>query len=418
MLAGLPKAPSLYNPIANPQRAKQRQQYVLRRMRELGYITAAQYDEALKAPAARSAAKSTSTRFTPSTSPKWCGRRSPSTTRTTSTRAASASTPPSARPTRKRPTPRCARACWNTTAATATAAPRATSSCRPNVERGRLRRRAGRASGQRRPARRGRAVGRREAGRGRAAHRREDRRSPARACGSPRARSIAKTAPQKRIRRGAIIRVQREGKSWQIVQLPEVEAAFISLDPQDGAIRALVGGFDFNRNKFNHVTQAWRQPGSSFKPFIYSAALEKGFTPATVITDEPVVLEAERDRQPALGAEELRRQVRGPDAACAPRSPSRRTWSRSACCRRSAPKYAQDYITRFGFDAGAASALPHHGAGRRLGHRAGRWRAPTRCSPTAATCVQPYFIHKIVDDRGNVLALAEARAAPATRRCA
>ena len=115
-----------------------------------------------------------------------------------------------------------------------------------------------------------------------------------RGCSSRRARSTPKAAPQKRIRKGAIVRVQRDGKNWQILQLPEVEAAFISLDPQDGAIRSLVGGFDFGRNKFNHVTQAWRQPGSSFKPFIYSAALEKGFTAATVVPDEPVVLEAEQ----------------------------------------------------------------------------------------------------------------------------
>src|SRR6185295_4041337 len=93
-------------------------------------------------------------------------------------------------------------------------------------------------------------------------------------------------------RKGAIVRVQRDGKNWQILQLPEIESAFISLDPQDGAIRALVGGFDFGRNKFNHVTQAWRQPGSSFKPFIYSAALEKGFTAATVINDAPLVIDA------------------------------------------------------------------------------------------------------------------------------
>src|SRR5205807_9454813 len=88
-----------------------------------------------------------------------------------------------------------------------------------------------------------------------------------------------KPPPQRRIRRGAIIRVQADasGKSWQIVQLPEVESAFISLDARDGAVRALVGGFDFGRSKFNHVTQAWRQPGSAFKPFIYSASLEKGF---------------------------------------------------------------------------------------------------------------------------------------------
>jgi penicillin-binding protein 1A len=63
-------------------------------------------------------------------------------------------------------------------------------------------------------------------------------------------------------------------------------------DPRTGAIRALVGGFDFDKNKFNHVTQAWRQPGSSFKPFIYSAALEKGFTPATVINDAPLFFSA------------------------------------------------------------------------------------------------------------------------------
>ena len=77
------------------------------------------------------------------------------------------------------------------------------------------------------------------------------------------------------------------------VQLPEVEAAFVAASPADGAIRALIGGFDFNRNKFNHVTQAWRQPGSSFKPFIYSAGLEKGYTPASVIADEPVSISAE-----------------------------------------------------------------------------------------------------------------------------
>ena len=83
-----------------------------------------------------------------------------------------------------------------------------------------------------------------------------------------------KAAPNIKIRRGAIIRVVRTAKnSWEITQLPEVEGAFVALDPRDGAIKALIGGFDFEKNKFNHVTQAWRQPGSSFKPFIYSASL-------------------------------------------------------------------------------------------------------------------------------------------------
>ena len=102
-----------------------------------------------------------------------------------------------------------------------------------------------------------------------------------------------KAPPNKRIRRGAVIRVNKDDKGqWQIVQLPEVEAAFIAASPTDGAVRALVGGFSFTRNKFNHATQAWRQPGSSFKPFIYSAALEKGYTPASVVPDEPIVISA------------------------------------------------------------------------------------------------------------------------------
>jgi penicillin-binding protein 1A len=120
-----------------------------------------------------------------------------------------------------------------------------------------------------------------------------------------------KASPNQRIRRGAIVRIQKNEKSrWQITQLPGVEAALVSVDPRDGAIRALVGGFDFGRNQYNHVTQALRQPGSSFKPFIYSAALEKGFTAATVINDGPLTFTAARRVQPWS-----RSMVRsGPDA--------------------------------------------------------------------------------------------------------
>ena len=119
-----------------------------------------------------------------------------------------------------------------------------------------------------------------------------------------------KVALNQRIRPGSIIRVQQNEKGvWQIVQLPQVEAAFVSGSPHDGAIYALVGGFDFNRNQFNHITQAWRQPGSSFKPFIYSSALEKGFTPATVINDAPSVVQRRRNRQRSLGTEKLRWQL-------------------------------------------------------------------------------------------------------------
>lgn len=102
-----------------------------------------------------------------------------------------------------------------------------------------------------------------------------------------------KITQDKRLGRGSLVRVARIGPSepWQLSYLPQVEVAFISLSPADGAVRAMVGGFDFSRNQFNHVTQAWRQPGSSFKPFIYSAALERGITPATVFDDAPITVD-------------------------------------------------------------------------------------------------------------------------------
>lgn len=99
-----------------------------------------------------------------------------------------------------------------------------------------------------------------------------------------------KVSEAMRLGRGSIVRVAKlEGKQpWQLTYLPQVEAGFVALSPDSGAIRALVGSFDFSRNQYNHVTQAWRQPGSSFKPFVYSAALERGITPATVFDDAPI----------------------------------------------------------------------------------------------------------------------------------
>jgi len=100
---------------------------------------------------------------------------------------------------------------------------------------------------------------------------------------------LAESAPPKlRVRRGAVLRVLQQGKVWSLVQWPETEGAFVALDPGNGHIRALVGGFDFHRNQFNRVTQGWRQPGSSYKPFIYSAAIESGVQPETLINDAPM----------------------------------------------------------------------------------------------------------------------------------
>ncbi|MFZ5542319.1 MAG: penicillin-binding protein 1A, partial [Pseudomonadota bacterium] len=108
-------------------------------------------------------------------------------------------------------------------------------------------------------------------------------------------RALSARAPQAlALRRGSVIRVMqrpagRGRMQWSLVQWPEVQAAFVSLDADTGRVRALVGGFDFRRAQFNHATQAWRQPGSSFKPFLYSAALERGVMPATLVNDAPFV---------------------------------------------------------------------------------------------------------------------------------
>ncbi len=109
------------------------------------------------------------------------------------------------------------------------------------------------------------------------------------------ARALAASAkPGIKLRTGAIIRIARQSdKSWAIVQVPQVEAAFVAIDYRTGAYRALVGGFDFNLKKYNHVSQAWRQPGSVMKPFVYSAALERGYSPGTQILDEKLDMPGE-----------------------------------------------------------------------------------------------------------------------------
>ncbi len=104
-------------------------------------------------------------------------------------------------------------------------------------------------------------------------------------------RGSAPEKPSDVVRVGDVIRVQLTEEGWVMAQVPEVQGAFVALDAADGAIVALAGGFDYYRSKFNRVTQAMRQPGSSFKPFIYSAALQQGFTPASFINDAPVVFE-------------------------------------------------------------------------------------------------------------------------------
>jgi len=160
-----------------------------------------------------------------------------------------------------------------------------------------------------------------------------------------------KAGPNIKIRPGAVIRVIRVSeKTWRITQLPEVESAFVALDPRTGAIRALVGGFDFQKNKFNHVTQAWRQPGSSFKPFIYSAALEKGVSPMTVVNDAPLFFSAGETGGKPWEPKNYDGEFDGPMSIRRALAKSKNMVS-IRVLQLVGAQSAQDWVTRFGFDA-------------------------------------------------------------------
>ncbi len=214
--------------------------------------------------------------------------------------------------------------------------------------------------------------------------------------------------PKTRIRRGAIIRVIKLPKGdWSITQLPEVEGAFVAMDPKDGRIHAMVGGFDYNKNKFNHVTQAWRQPGSSFKPFIYSSALEKGFTPATVVNDAPLFFDATTTGSQPWEPKNYDGTFDGP-------LPLRKALAKSKnmvsirVLQSVGVHYAQDWITRFGFEAekhpayltmalGAGSVTPMQMAQAYAVFANGGYR------------VVPQLIAKLTDNKGRVLFEAQPR---------
>jgi len=227
-------------------------------------------------------------------------------------------------------------------------------------------------------------------------------------------RMLGDKAPaNQRLRRGAVIRIQKDEKGlWQITQLPQVEAALVSIEPQDGAIRALIGGFDFNHNKYNHVTQALRQPGSSFKPFIYSAALEKGFTPATIINDAPLMFDARQTGSEPWAPSNFDGKFEGPMRMRTGLVKSKNLVS-VRILQAITPQYAQDYITRFGFDAkyhppyltmalGAGNVTPLQMVGAYAVFANGGFR------------VNPYFIERIEDAKGTVIAQARPERAGET----
>ena len=408
MLAALPKAPSSYNPIANPQRAKQRQQYVLRRMKDLGFIGEEDYETALKTPivAAR---------------------------RVADTFAVQADYV--AEMVRQAVYEQYPEDAYSRGFRVYTTIRQADQQAATDAVR------AGLLDYDRRLGYRGPegfvelpADADEDDFEEALAERAEDDQlrlalvlsvAPKELKAVLRngervtvtgeglrfaAASLQRTSPQRRIRRGAVIRLQQvQGKYWQVAQMPEAEAAFVSLDPSDGAVRALVGGFDFNRNKFNHVTQAWRQVGSAFKPFIYSAALERGFTAATVVPDEPIAIEADVTGSQRWEPKNFDGKFEGPMRLRTALVKSKNMVS-IRILDAIGVKYAQDYVTRFGFDADRhppylTMAL---GSGTTTAWQLARAYA---VFANGGYLIQPYFIHRIVDDRGNPLGIARPQRA-------
>jgi penicillin-binding protein 1A len=214
-----------------------------------------------------------------------------------------------------------------------------------------------------------------------------------------------KAAPNRRIKRGAVIRVMQEGNTWVLTQMPEVQSAFVSASTTDGAIRAMVGGFDYNRNKFNHVTQAWRQPGSAFKPFIYSASLERGLSPATIINDAPISFDAGQTGGQAWEPKNYDSKYDGPMTMRKGLMKSKNMIS-IRILHKIGAKYGQEYATRFGFDAdknppyltlalGAGNVTPLQMAGAYAVFANGGYK------------INPYLIAKVTDSDGNVLSQAK-----------
>ncbi|MDN3544084.1 penicillin-binding protein 1A [Kinneretia asaccharophila] len=221
--------------------------------------------------------------------------------------------------------------------------------------------------------------------------------------------------PKTRIRRGAVIRVLQTGGNkpfWTITQLPEVEGAFVSLDPRNGNVRAMVGGFDYAKNKFNHVTQAWRQPGSAFKPFIYSAALEKGFTPSTVVNDAPLFFDASTTGSQPWEPKNYDGTFDGP-------MPLRKALAKSKnmvsirVLQSTGVHFAQDWVGRFGFEA------EKHPAYLTMALGAGSVTPMLMAQGYAVFAngghlLTPRLIAKLTDDKGRLLYEAPALSAEDT----
>lgn len=203
---------------------------------------------------------------------------------------------------------------------------------------------------------------------------------------------------------------QPAGKKWLLAQVPEVAGAMVSVNPKDGAITSLVGGFDFYHSKFNRVIQAQRQPGSNFKPFIYAAALDKGYTPATLFNDTHVVIDS-RNMEKAWRPENSSRRVYGPTRMRVALTKSRNLVA-IRILRTIGIPYAVEYAKKFGFTdsqlrnsrnftlaLGSLSVTPLQLASGYATFSNGGFR------------VAPYFISRIEKDKAGTIYKADPKLA-------
>jgi len=206
------------------------------------------------------------------------------------------------------------------------------------------------------------------------------------------------------IKKGSVIRFVKKNKDWIPMQLPEVESALISMDPNTGAIVALVGGFSFKKNKFNHVTQAYRQPGSIFKPFIISSALEKGITPSTIINDGPLeILAKDLGTNENWVPQNYNEKFSGPIRLREGLAKSKNLIS-IRILKHISPEYSLDYIARFGFNP--KKYKPYLSMALGVGE-ATAWEMVRAYSVFAngGFLKTPFYIDKIIDSKGRNIRL-------------
>ncbi len=211
----------------------------------------------------------------------------------------------------------------------------------------------------------------------------------------------APSAPSDVVKPGDVIWVEpRDDGTWWLAQLPDVEGAIVSLDPQNGAVQALVGGFDYFRNKFNRAVQAKRQPGSNFKPFIYSAALEKGFTTSSLINDAPVVFDDD-SLEATWRPENYSGRFYGPTRLREALVKSRNLVS-IRILQSIGLRFATQYAQKFGFDK---SEMPYD-LSLSLGSGAFSPMQIVRSYAVFANggyLVEPYYIDRVESSTGEVL---------------